>query len=184
MRPSRKGRPHSLYRAATAMYRIATALYRAATAFCRYAGSTTGFVHILGPHLSGFVGAPLPLHSGSIAAPAPSQATCADTALLPPSSSKSIFTGANYGFLPPSSSIGVVPNSGKSSLISIPLTPFSRGHIRAYGLSIAARLPCPPTPARHLKMPSLRNSACEAPAERAMPLFGLLIIVMFARYTS
>gem|GEM_PF-5822627 len=50
-----------------------------------------------------------------------------------------------------------------SPLISIPLTPFSRGHIRAYGLSIAARLPCPPTPVRHLKMPSLRNSACEAP---------------------
>ena len=50
-----------------------------------------------------------------------------------------------------------------SPLISIPLTPFSRGHIRAYGLSIAARLPCPPTPARHLKMPSLRNSACEVP---------------------
>ena len=139
MRPSLSGRSHSLYRAATAMY-------RAATAFCRDAGSTAGFVHILGPHLSGFVGAPLPLHSGSIAAPAPSQATC-----------------ANPAFLPPSSSIGVVPNCGKSPLISIPLTPFSRGHIRAYGLSIAARLPCPPTPARHLKMPSLRNSACEAP---------------------
>ena len=30
-----------------------------------------------------------------------------------------------------------------STLISIPLTPFSRGHIRAYGLSIAARLPLP-----------------------------------------
>ncbi len=38
-------------------------------------------------------------------------------------------------------------------LISIPLTPFSRGHIRACGLSIAAGLPCPPTPARHLMMP-------------------------------
>ena len=39
--------------------------------------------------------------------------------------------------------------------VSIPLTPFSRGHIRAYGLSIAARLPCSPTPARHLMMPCL-----------------------------
>ena len=38
-------------------------------------------------------------------------------------------------------------------LISIPLTPFSRGHIGACGLSIAAQLPCPPTPARHLMMP-------------------------------
>ena len=111
MRPSLSGRSHSLYRAATAMY-------RAATAFCRDAGSTAGFVHILGPHLSGFVGVPLPLHSGSIAAPAPSQATCANPAFLPPSSSKSIFTGANYGFLPPSSSIGVVPNCGKSPLSS------------------------------------------------------------------
>ena len=37
--------------------------------------------------------------------------------------------------------------------VSIPLSPFSRGHIRASGLSIAARLPCPPTPARHLMMP-------------------------------
>ena len=50
-----------------------------------------------------------------------------------------------------------------SPLISIPLTPFSRGHIRAYGLSIAARLPCPPTPARHLKMPSLsRAGSCRS----------------------
>ena len=49
-------------------------------------------------------------------------------------------------------------------LISIPLTPFSRGHIRACGLSIAARLPCPPTPARHLMMPcsALEGGACEA----------------------
>ena len=52
-----------------------------------------------------------------------------------------------------------------SPLISIPLTPFSRGHIRAYGLSIAARLPCPPTPARHLKMPSLsRAGSCRSSA--------------------
>ena len=86
--------------------------------FCRYAGSTTSFVHVLGPHLSGFVGALLSLHYSSIAAPAPSQATCTNPALLPPSSSKSIFTGANYGFLPPSSSIGVVPNCGKSPLCS------------------------------------------------------------------
>ena len=156
MRPSLSGRSLSLYSAATA-------LYSAATAICRYAGSTTGSVHILGLHLSTVLGALLPLHYSSIAVPAPLQATCANPAFLPPSSSKSIFTGANYGFLPPPSSIGVVPNCGKSPLISIPLTPFSRGHIRAYGLSIAARLPCPPTPARHLKMPSLRNSACEAP---------------------
>ena len=32
----------------------------------------------------------------------------------------------------------------------LPQSPLSRGHIRAFGLSIAARLPCPPTPARHL----------------------------------
>ena len=61
MRPSLSGRSHSLYRAATA-------LYSAATAFCRYAGSTAGFVHILGLHLSGFVGAQMPLHYSSIAA--------------------------------------------------------------------------------------------------------------------
>ena len=152
-----------MYRAAAALYRSATALYSAATAICRYAGSIAGFVHILGLHQTTVFGALLSLHYSSIAAPAPSQATCTNPALLPPSSSKLIFTGANYVFLPPSSSIGVVPNCGKSPLISIPLTPFSRGHIRAYGLSLAARLPCPPTPARHLKMHSLRNSACEAP---------------------
>ena len=50
------------------MYSAATAMYRAATAICRYAGSTTGSVHILGPHLSTVVGALLPLHSDSIAA--------------------------------------------------------------------------------------------------------------------
>ena len=184
MRPSLSGRSHSLYSAATAI--------------CRYAGSTAGFVHILGPHLSTVLGALLPLHYSSIAAPLrrrprvqirpfcprrrpnrssrvqimgfcprrsslmllaelrqePAQLrvlrnsprsmplfgspgtphenkvsystpvpaddlrftcadpaffapvvgfTCADTALLPTSSSKLIFTGANYGFLPPSS---------------------------------------------------------------------------------
>ena len=68
MRPSLSGRSHSLYSAAAALYRSATALYSAATAICRYAGSTTGFVHILGLHLSAVVGALLPLHSGSIAA--------------------------------------------------------------------------------------------------------------------
>ena len=44
-------------------------MYRAATAFCRDAGSTTGFVHILGLHLSAVVGALLSLHYSSIAAP-------------------------------------------------------------------------------------------------------------------
>ena len=34
-----------------------------------------------------------------------------------------------------------------------PANPIFKGHIRAFGLSIAARLPCSPTPARHLKMP-------------------------------
>ena len=45
-----------------------------------------------------------------------------------------------------------IPGPGRSSDddLLIPLIPFSRGHIRAYGLSIAARLPCPPTQARHL----------------------------------
>ena len=45
-----------------------------------------------------------------------------------------------------------IPGPGRSSDddLLIPLIPFSRGRIRAYGLSIAARLPCPPTPARHL----------------------------------
>ena len=49
-------------------------------------------------------------------------------------------------------------------LISIPPTPLFKGAIRAYGLSIAARLPCPPTPARHLMMPcsALEGGACEA----------------------
>ena len=49
-------------------------------------------------------------------------------------------------------------------LISIPLSHFSRGHIRACGLSIAAGLPCPPTPARHLMMPcsALEGGACVA----------------------
>ena len=61
MRPSLSGRSHSLYSAATA-------LYSAATAICRYAGSTTGSVHILGPHLSPVLGALLPLHYSSIAA--------------------------------------------------------------------------------------------------------------------
>ena len=61
MRPFLSGRSHSLYRAATA-------LYSAATAICRYAGSTTGFVHILGLHLSAVVGALLSLHYSSIAA--------------------------------------------------------------------------------------------------------------------
>ena len=48
-----------------------------------------------------------------------------------------------------------IPGPGRSSDddLLIPLIPFSRGHIRDYGLSIAARLPCPPTPARHLMMP-------------------------------
>ena len=69
MRPSLSGRSHSLYRAATALYSAATALYRSSTAFCRYAGSTAGFVHILGPHLSTVLGALLPLHYSSIAAP-------------------------------------------------------------------------------------------------------------------
>ena len=34
-----------------------------------------------------------------------------------------------------------------------PANPIFKGHIRAFGLSIAARLPCQPTPARHLMMP-------------------------------
>ena len=34
-----------------------------------------------------------------------------------------------------------------------PPDPLFKGAIRAFGLSIAARLPCPPTPARHLMMP-------------------------------
>ena len=48
-----------------------------------------------------------------------------------------------------------IPGPGRSSDddLLIPLIPFSRGHIRAYGLSIAARLLCPPTPAWHLMMP-------------------------------
>ena len=48
-----------------------------------------------------------------------------------------------------------IPGPGRSSYddLLIPLIHFSRGHIRAYGLSIAAGLPCPPTPARHLMMP-------------------------------
>ena len=69
MRPSLSGRSHSLYSAAAALYRSATALYRSSTAICRYAGSTAGFVHILGPHLSTVLGALLPLHYSSIAAP-------------------------------------------------------------------------------------------------------------------
>ena len=45
-----------------------------------------------------------------------------------------------------------IPGPGRSSDddLLIPLIPFSRGYIRASGLSIAARLPCQPTPARHL----------------------------------
>ena len=69
MRPSLSGRSHSLYRAATALYRSATALYSAATAICRYAGSTAGFVHILGLHQTTVFGALLSLHYSSIAAP-------------------------------------------------------------------------------------------------------------------
>ena len=61
MRPSLSGRSLSLYRAVAA-------LYSAATAICRYAGSTAGFVHILGLHLSPVLGALLPLHYSSIAA--------------------------------------------------------------------------------------------------------------------
>ena len=34
-------------------------------------------------------------------------------------------------------------NSHADSLVSIPPTPFSRGHIRAYGLSIAAKAALP-----------------------------------------
>ncbi len=98
MRPSLSGRSLSLY---SSLYSSATALYSAATAICRYAGSTAGFVHILGLHLSTVLGALLSLHYSSIAASAPSQATCTNPALLPPSSS-----------------IGVVPNCGKSPLSS------------------------------------------------------------------
>ena len=45
-----------------------------------------------------------------------------------------------------------------------PLSPDKFLGRRSYGLSIAARLPCPPTPARHLKMPcsALEGGACEA----------------------
>ena len=45
-----------------------------------------------------------------------------------------------------------------------PPDPLFKGAIRAFGLSIAARLPCPPTPARHLMMPcsALEGGACEA----------------------
>ena len=51
-----------------------------------------------------------------------------------------------------------------------------KGAIRAYWLSIAARLPCPPTPARHLKMPSLRNSACEAPELSGLAAAGVITV--------
>ena len=68
MRLSLSGRSHSLYSAAAALYRSATALYCAATAICRYAGSTAGFVHILGLHQTTVFGALLPLHYSSIAA--------------------------------------------------------------------------------------------------------------------
>ena len=56
------------------------------------------------------------------------------------------------------------PSRSSDDDLLIPLIPFSRGHIRAYGLSIAAGLPCPPTPARHLMMPcsALEGGACEA----------------------
>ena len=65
MRPFLSERSHSLY---SSLYSSATALYSAATAICRYAGSTAGFVHILGLHLSTVLGALLPLHYSSIAA--------------------------------------------------------------------------------------------------------------------
>ena len=48
-----------------------------------------------------------------------------------------------------------IPGPGRSSdddLLNLP-DPLFKGAIRAYGLSIAACLPCSPTPARHLMMP-------------------------------
>ena len=45
-----------------------------------------------------------------------------------------------------------------------PPDPIFKGAIRAFGLSIASWLPCPPTPAWHLMMPcsALEGGACEA----------------------
>ena len=46
-----------------------------------------------------------------------------------------------------------IPGPGRSSdddLLNSPAPPPFKGAIRAYGLSIAACLPCSPTPARHL----------------------------------
>ena len=51
------------------------------------------------------------------------------------------------------------------------LVNFQGGTSGPAGFPSPHSFPCPPTPARHLKMPSLRNSACEAPwAERALLL--------------
>ena len=55
-----------------------------------------------------------------------------------------------------------MPGSGKSPLILIPLTPFSMGHIRAYGLSIAA-------------MPSLLANS--GPASEDALLLGMITSV-------
>ena len=70
--------------------------------------------------------------------------------------------------------------------MSIPPTPFSRGHIRAYGLSIAAGLPCPPAPARHLMMPchtfGHASSFCHVPNPDAPR--GLCVLHVFAVATG
>ena len=123
MRPSLSGRSLSLYSAAAALYRSATALYRSATAICRYAGSTTGFVHILGLHLSAVVGALLSLHYSSIAALLRRRPRVQIRPFCPRRRPNRSSRVQIMSFCPPpSSSIGVVPNCGKSPLISIPLT--------------------------------------------------------------
>ena len=60
-----------------------------------------------------------------------------------------------------------------------PPNPLFKGAIRAYGLSIAARLPRPPTPARHLMMPwfpeELRYTASRAVCEERKTVKRLLV---------
>ena len=63
-------------------------------------------------------------------------------------------------------------------------SPLFKGAIRAFGLSIAARLPCPPTPARHLMMPcsALEGDACEAGGPGPHGGFLLLRITTSVRH--
>ena len=72
-----------------------------------------------------------------------------------------------------------IPGPGRASddALLIPPVPLFKGAVRAFGLSIAAGLPGPPAPARHLMMPCYSSLFVVAGGFEAFGVLGYLELV-------